>query len=185
MVNLTIIQANLAIIWSLSTSFRPICTSYGHYDHNSGLSDHLIDGHIGLNDGQNDHKKVRLTKNIVKLTDFIDDKIGLDDGQIDQIDGQIGLNDGQIDHIYGQIGPKDDQIDQIDGHTGPENGHIDHLGGQKDLNDGQKVQSLIFDFRNHSWPKMHKIFVFSTFYRFVMTPEILQFPITSKLMYLR
>ena len=111
MVNLTIIQANLAIIWSLSTSFRPICTSYGHYDHHSGLSDHLIDNHIGLNDGQNDHKKARLTKNIVKLTDFIDDKIGLDDGQIDQIDGQIGLNDGHIDKIDGQIGLDDGQND--------------------------------------------------------------------------
>ena len=82
MVNLAIIQANLAILWSLPPSFRPILTSYGHYDHRAGLSGPLIDAHIALNDGQNDHTKARLTKNRVRLTDHIDGQIGLNDGTV-------------------------------------------------------------------------------------------------------
>ena len=43
-----------------------------------------------------------------------DGRIGLNDGQIDQIYSQIGLNDGQIDQVDGQISLDDGQIDQID-----------------------------------------------------------------------
>ena len=49
---------------------------------------------------------------MVRLTDHIDDKIGLEDGQIDQICGQIGLNDGKIGKIDGKIGLDDGQNDR-------------------------------------------------------------------------